>query len=281
MSGRSVLVMNGATISVQTVSAHDRSHKTVWPASVVLRQKRGDFWCFLWWEIFSWNHLKRLQISANISLPISAYHGQSTPSSSIPCFSRHCICEEHTEKQGFCSSSWSATLDSRWCRPYTLDASLVAKAAIASPLVQGTVSTLAPEKAIAQYGSDPTPASTVFMRRIGVSGLHVAAMAFGMISKGWDVNTAAGTEAIIWSTEILKGLLNDESSAVGYDKTSMVVWLALPAACGYTFFSRVQVAQTPSSSSFQSLWLLLALRLLYFQPRDSRHMDSTPARLPS
>jgi hypothetical protein len=79
----------------------------------------------------------------------------------------------------------------------TLDASLVAKAAIASPLVQGTVSTLAPEKAIAQYGSDPTPASTVFMRRIGVSGLNVAAMAFGMISKGWDVNTAAGTEAII------------------------------------------------------------------------------------
>lgn len=61
------------TISVQTVSAHDRSHKTVWPASVVLRQKRGDFWCFLWWEIFSWNHLKRLQISANISLPWPIY----------------------------------------------------------------------------------------------------------------------------------------------------------------------------------------------------------------
>ena len=91
------------------------------------------------------------------------------------------------------------------------------------------------------------------MRRIGVSGLSVAAMAFGMISKGWDVNTAAGTEAIIWSTEILKGLLNDESSAVGYDKTSMVVWLALHAACGYTFISRVQVAQTLSSSPLQSL----------------------------
>ena len=125
-----------------------------------------------------------------------------------------------------------------------LDSTLVAKAAIGSLLVQGTISTLAPEKAIEQYGSDPTLPSAVFMRRIGVSALSIAAMAFGMISKGWDVNTAAGVEAAIWSTELLKGLLNDESSAVGYDKTSMVVWLALHVACAYVYFTDASCSST-------------------------------------
>lgn len=114
-----------------------------------------------------------------------------------------------------------------------LDPDLVTKAAIGALLAQGTFSTLAPGPALEQYGNEPTPVSTVMMRRVGVCGLAIAAMAGGMIFKGWDISAAAGAEALIWGTELLYGLLNDESTKIGYDKNGMIAWFLLHLAEAY------------------------------------------------
>ena len=125
-----------------------------------------------------------------------------------------------------------------------LDPTMVAKVAIAALLAQGTVSTLAPEKAIKSYGTEPSAISTFFMRRLGVSALSIATMTYGMMFKDWSVNTAAGVEAIIWGTELVRSILNDEATSIGFRNEGMIMWLALHLASAYTSFTDATCAGT-------------------------------------
>lgn len=144
-----------------------------------------------------------------------------------------------------------------------LDPTAVAKLATGTLLAQGAVSVMAPGPSVKHYGNDPTPISTLCMRRIGISSLSVGAMAFGMIFKGWSVNSAAATEAFIWSSEILRGTLNDEASKMSYDNTGLLVWLVIDLAVAYLALTNASCANTVIKA-FASFIIVTCAPIMFF-----------------
>jgi hypothetical protein len=105
-----------------------------------------------------------------------------------------------------------------------IDAETAAKVAGGVFLAQGVAMTLAPKPQLNMFGDDsPNSASVELMRRIGCFQLASGIAAYTLIFNDYGVEKAIGLGLLPMTATLLSGLLNDNYSSTGLQKSGDII----------------------------------------------------------